>query len=626
MCGIAGIMNPGHNALTNIEKMKNSISHRGPDGQGTWIETDGSMVMGHRRLSVIDLSDNGLQPMKSKSERYVMSFNGEIYNYKSIKKDISGQKKYVGFRGSSDSEVLLEAFELWGIKETLKRIMGMFAVALYDRKEKKLYLMRDRIGEKPLYYGIIGGKFYFASDLAAIHAVTGNRLKINKSVLNLYLKHHFIPAPYTIYEDIFKQMPGTLISVSGNTIKYTVEKYYDITEVALQKKSELSFEEASLEFESLLKKVIREQLNADVPVGVFLSGGIDSSLVAAISQCVCNKRINTYTIGFEGSLYDEAQYAEAIAKELGTNHHELYLNNADIFNEIYRVSEIFSEPYANYSAIPSILVCKHARKDITVALGGDGGDEFWAGYEQYADTLYEWNRIRKWSPLQKKIVRNIEGSLIFSSNNRFTRHFRTNRDLPYLDCNSAMDIYKKYTKLDNYESKILLNNYCPEYACSRSEELFGNIIEDIMLMDQQCCLVDDSCVKIDRAGMAVGLEVRSPLLDAEVIDFCWALPCKYKYDHVTKELPRKVLYKYVPKKLIERPKQPFWFPAHEWLKKGELRTWAEDLMNKDIITQEEVFDYDEVKRLWDDYIQRDVWHPEIWSVLMFETWSKRWMS
>ena len=401
MCGIAGFCN-FHGSVKmqeeNLEKMKQRMLHRGPDSGGSYISEDGKVALGHRRLSIVDLSEAGLQPMKSHSGRYVMVYNGEIYNYKKLSQKLLNEKKVERFRGTSDSEVILEAFEAYGVEEAIAQCKGMFAIALYDTKEQKLYLLRDRIGEKPLYYGFMGDTFVFASDVACIATLDGFKNPVNKDVLGIYFIHGYIPAPYSIYENIYKLEPGCILEIKSPFKKYGISTYWSIKEVAQHGQEHLfkgTYEEAVDELERLLKASIQDQMMADVPVGAFLSAGIDSSTVVALMQSLHPDRVKTFTIGMEDEKYNEAVYAKEIAAYLGTEHTELYITEEDARSVIPKIPFIFGEPFADSSQIPTYLVSRMTREHVTVSLSGDGGDELFCGYNSYMSVDRLWNRIRQ---------------------------------------------------------------------------------------------------------------------------------------------------------------------------------------------------------------------------------------
>lgn len=622
MCGIAGFCN-FHGSVKmqeeNLEKMKQRMLHRGPDAGGSYVSEDGKVALGHRRLSIVDLSEAGLQPMKSHSGRYVMVYNGEIYNYKKLSQKLLKEKKVDRFRGTSDSEVILEAFEAYGVEETIAQCKGMFAIALYDTKEQKLYLLRDRIGEKPLYYGFMGDTFVFASDVACIAALDGFQNPIHKDVLGIYFIHGYIPAPYSIYENIYKLEPGRILEIKSPFNKYNISAYWSIKEVAQHGQEHLfhgAYEEAVDELERLLKASIQDQMMADVPVGAFLSAGIDSSTVVALMQSLHPDKVKTFTIGMEDEKYNEAVYAKEIAAHLGTEHTELYITEEDAKAVIPKLPFIFGEPFADSSQIPTYLVSKMTREHVTVSLSGDGGDELFCGYNSYASVDRIWGKmksvpygIRKLaselvlhSPLSNKEIYRVKGTLLGAKGPSDLYRLSMEREPLIKDITlSKKEIPYKYTEYDPGFLKETNHN--------------------IMLMDMLMYHPDDILVKVDRTAMAVSLETRVPMLDKDVVEFAWTLPVEFERQNgVGKRILRDVLYRYVPKEMMERPKKGFSIPIQKWLKEKELREWAENLIDRKTLMKQGILDPDVVWKMWTDFIEKDEWRIQIWYVLMFQEW------
>ena len=625
MCGIAGFCNfPGsrEDNQRNIENMKKRMEHRGPDAEGTYFSEDGTVVLGHRRLSIVDLSPNGAQPMTSHSGRFVMAYNGEIYNYKKLSGKLLAEGKVESFKGTSDTEVLLEAFEAYGIEEAIRQCKGMFGIALYDKKEQILYLLRDRVGEKPLYYGKVNGSFVFASDVGCIAALNGFQNAINRKVLTVYFTHGYIPAPYSIYEDIYKLEPGTILKIKKPFDKWEISSYWSMKEAALwgqQNPFRGSEQEAADELERLLKESIREQMVADVPVGAFLSAGIDSSTIVALMQSLHPRKVRSFTIGMEEEGYNEAVYAKEIAKHLGTEHTELYITEADAKSVIPKLSYMFGEPFADSSQIPTYLVSKMTRDHVTVSLSGDGGDELFCGYTSYASVERIWNKmkavpyfIRKpcselviHSPLARKPIYRIKGKLLGA---------KGPSDL-YI-CSYETDPLTREISLDRTPCSYKYS----EYGTSFLKETNHNI----MLMDMLMYHPDDILVKVDRAAMAVSLETRVPMLDKDVVEFAWSLPIDYKRQGgVGKKVLRDVLYRYVPREMMERPKKGFSIPVEKWLKRSDLRQWAEQLIDRKKLLEQGFLNPDAVWRIWQDFIDRGEWRIQIWYILMFQEWLEK---
>lgn len=622
MCGIAGFCN-FHGTVKmqeeNLEKMKQRMLHRGPDAGGSYVSEDGKVALGHRRLSIVDLSEAGLQPMKSHSGRYVMVYNGEIYNYKKLSQKLLEEKKVDRFRGTSDSEVILEAFEAYGVEETIAQCKGMFAIALYDTKEQKLYLLRDRIGEKPLYYGFMGDTFVFASDVACIASLDGFRNPINKDVLGIYFIHGYIPAPYSIYEDIYKLEPGCILEIKSPFKKYDISTYWSIKEVAQHGQEHLfngAYEEAVDELERLLKASIQDQMMADVPVGAFLSAGIDSSTVVALMQSLYPDKVKTFTIGMEDEKYNEAVYAKEIAEHLGTEHTELYITEEDAKGVIPKLPFIFGEPFADSSQIPTYLVSKMTREHVTVSLSGDGGDELFCGYNSYASVDRIWGKMKS----VPHGIRKLASELVLHSPLSNKEIYRVKGTL--LGAKGPSDLYRLSMEREPLIKDITLSKKEIPYKYTEYEPGFlKETNHNIMLMDMLMYHPDDILVKVDRTAMAVSLETRVPMLDKDVVEFAWTLPVEFERQNgVGKRILRDVLYRYVPKEMMERPKKGFSIPIQKWLKEKELREWAENLIDRKTLIKQGILDPDVVWKMWTDFIEKDEWRIQIWYVLMFQEW------
>ena len=622
MCGIAGFCN-FHGSVKmqeeNLEKMKQRMLHRGPDAGGSYISEDGKVALGHRRLSIVDLSEAGLQPMKSHSGRYVMVYNGEIYNYKKLSQKLLNEKKVDRFRGTSDSEVILEAFEAYGVEETIAQCKGMFAIALYDTKEQKLYLLRDRIGEKPLYYGFMGDTFVFASDVACIAALDGFQNPIHKDVLGIYFIHGYIPAPYSIYENIYKLEPGCILEIKSPFNKYDISTYWSIKEVAQHGQEHLfkgTYEEAVDELERLLKASIQDQMMADVPVGAFLSAGIDSSTVVALMQSLYPDKVKTFTIGMEDEKYNEAVYAKEIAAHLGTEHTELYITEEDARGVIPKIPFIFGEPFADSSQIPTYLVSRMTREHVTVSLSGDGGDELFCGYNSYASVDRIWGKMKS-VPYG---IRKLASELVLHSPLSNKEIYRVKGTL--LGARGASDLYRLSMEREPLIKDITLSKKEIPYKYTEYDPGFlKETNHNIMLMDMLMYHPDDILVKVDRTAMAVSLETRVPMLDKDVVEFAWTLPVEFERQNgVGKRILRDVLYRYVPKEMMERPKKGFSIPIQKWLKEKELREWAENLIDRKTLCQQGILNPDVVWKMWTDFIEKDEWRIQIWYVLIFQEW------
>lgn len=622
MCGIAGFCNFYGSVKMqeeNLEKMKQRMLHRGPDAGGSYISEDGKVALGHRRLSIVDLSEAGLQPMKSHSGRYIMVYNGEIYNYKKLSQKLLNEKKVDRFRGTSDSEVILEAFEAYGVEETIAQCKGMFAIALYDTKEQKLYLLRDRIGEKPLYYGFMGDTFVFASDVACIASLDGFQNPINKDVLGIYFIHGYIPAPYSIYENIYKLEPGCILEIKSPFKKYDISIYWSIKEAAQYGQEHLfrgTYEEAVDELERLLKASIQDQMMADVPVGAFLSAGIDSSTVVALMQSLHPDKVKTFTIGMEDEKYNEAVYAKEIAAHLGTEHTELYITEEDARGVIPKIPFIFGEPFADSSQIPTYLVSRMTRQHVTVSLSGDGGDELFCGYNSYASVDRIWGKMKN-VPYG---IRKLASELVLHSPLSNKEIYRVKGTL--LGARGASDLYRLSMEREPLIKDITLSGKEIPYKYTEYDPGFlKETNHNIMLMDMLMYHPDDILVKVDRTAMAVSLETRVPMLDKDVVEFAWTLPVEFERQNgVGKRILRDVLYRYVPKEMMERPKKGFSIPIQKWLKEKELREWAENLIDRKTLWQQGILNPDVVWKMWTDFIEKDEWRIQIWYVLIFQEW------
>lgn len=620
MCGIAGFCNRPNNWRENIEKMNQRMYHRGPDAGDIWANEDASVVFGHRRLSIVDLSANGAQPMHSASGRYVCVFNGEIYNYKKIREKLLTEHKVTEFRGSSDTEVLLEAFEAYGVRETIAMCKGMFAIALLDKKTGKLTLIRDRIGEKPLYYGFVNGSFVFASDLGSIAVLDGFANPIDTKVLQIYFIHGYIPAPFSIYQDIYKLDAGCMLEIEAPYKEPKISEYWSIRKAAKYGEEHPfkgSRQEAAEELERLLKASIKDQMVADVPVGAFLSAGIDSSTIVALMQAQSTQKVRSFTIGMDDPKYNEAIYAKEIAEHLGTEHTELYITPEDAKSVIPNLAHMYAEPFADSSQIPTYLVSKMTREHVTVSLSGDGGDELFCGYGCYSSIDRIWNKMKAYPYGVRKLCSDLILNIPFGKNNIV---LQTKAYL--LGAKSAEHLYELSNAQEPLSKKVALDKNPHEYK--HNIYPYGYLKDTqnkIMLMDMMLYHPDDILVKVDRSAMAVSLETRVPMLDKDVVEFAWTIPMEYKKQNGEGKLVLKdVLYKYVPKEMMDRPKKGFSIPITKWLKEPQLREWAESLLDRKLLIEQAVLDPDVVWSIWEDYIQRDIWRDQIWYILMFQEW------
>lgn len=620
--------------------MRDIMRHRGPDSAGEWADPGRRVWLGHRRLAIIDLTSEGHQPMLSPSGRFVITYNGEVFNYL----DISRELELLGlkFRGHSDTEVIVAAIEEWGVAAAVKRFVGMFAFGVYDRQEHRIWLVRDRLGIKPLYYANHSGEFAFASELQALKQLPWLDQNIDENALHAYFRYLCVPAPATIIKGAKKLPPASILCWDGKEI--TISCYWDHKEVVragLHSPIESSFREAANELELRLKESVRLRMLADVPLGAFLSGGVDSSLVVALMQAQSERPIKTYTIGFSEQSHDESPYARAIASHLGTEHHELILTPNNIIDLIPKISSFYDEPFADSSNVPTYLVSCFARNGVTVALSGDGGDELFGGYPRYfwASRIQRLKRqLTPWGSrllghliermsdaFWDRIVVNLGGRKFAGSEGLSTR---VKQFCHYL-VTPPDRIYEEIISAWKNPTDLLLRSKLQEFFGPDLHKFEGiSWAEQMMAVDQENQLVDDFLTKVDRASMGVSLEVRVPLLDHRLVEWSWRVPTKYKmasHGDRGKLLLREVLYRYVPKNLIERPKMGFGMPMGRWIRE-ELRPWAEELLSPSSIKKVEILNPEPIRRVWAEHLDGINRLPQIWTVLMFLQWQKSWYS
>ncbi len=644
MCGIAGFCNFKGDWRRNIERMCDRMQYRGPDASGVWASDDHRVVLGHRRLAIVDLTPTGAQPMVSRDGRYVIAYNGEIYNHADIRKRLLAENRTPAFRGTSDTETLLEAAAAYGLADTLKMAKGMFAIALYDREEHALFLARDRIGEKPLYYGILkdninngenDGSFVFASDLNSIASLDGFTNPVNVDILGDYMRYGYISAPYSIYRGIWKLEPGKILKVKSPFDKPEIFTWWSMMETAVFGQKNLfrgSSEEAAQELERLLQNAIAGQMTADVPVGAFLSAGIDSSTMVSLMQAQSSQKIRTFTVGMWEEQFNEAPVAKEIAERLGTEHTEVYITEEDAKNVIPALAGMFGEPFADSSQIPTYLVSRITREHVTVSLSGDGGDELFCGYNTYYSIDRIWNKVRK-LPYPLRLAAG--GALGVTGCLGNNPSLATRAGL--LGARSIEDMYLRseigeglklvkgrqegkrldFGPWDAIQSREAGTTWMDAYPSGLLEEPRHNL----MLMDLLMYHPDDILNKVDRTAMAVSLETRVPMLDRDVVEFAWTLPLAYRQENgVRKKILRDILYRYVPRELMERPKTGFSIPLHRWLRQPGLREWAESLLEPSLLERQGLLETTAVRKLWDDYIMKNVWKPQIWYILMLQEW------
>lgn len=645
MCGIAGFIDfrsrmPAVELIATVQKMSGAMFHRGPDDSGAWTDENCGVALGHRRLSIIDLSPEGHQPMLSACGRYVIAFNGEIYNFLEIRKELENSGEAPAWRGHSDTEVMLAAIACWGIEKALQRFNGMFAFALLDRHECLLYLCRDRVGKKPLYYGWNKNVFLFGSELKALRAYPGWHCEISRNSIALLLRHNYIPAPYSIYKDIFKLLPGSFAVIRTKAIKPgdvpEVVTFWSAKDTAckgMQHPFDGSDEEAVMQLDTLLRDAVRLRMLADVPLGAFLSGGIDSSVIVALMQTQSSRPVRTFTIGFHEETFDESRYAKAIASHLNTEHTELYISSRDALNVVPRLPQIFDEPFADSSQIPTFLVSELARRHVTVSLSGDGGDELFGGYSRYLAHASLWDRISRIpSPLRKAIFHASNahtvpwgtiGNFFHGKVRRWMLEDYRQRAANMLVADSIEAFYYKAVSQTDIPHRIATDSRDELTAFTDRTKWasLSDVYHKMMYMDSITYLPDDILVKVDRASMGVSLETRVPFLDHRVVEFAWRIPLHLKIRNGKgKWILRKLLTRYVPEALFERPKKGFSVPLEQWLR-GPLREWAENLISESRLKDEGFFDSSLIRQKWDAHISNNEnWADQLWAVLTFQSW------
>ncbi|HEY3198784.1 MAG TPA: asparagine synthase (glutamine-hydrolyzing) [Nitrospirales bacterium] len=644
MCGIAGALQLGVNEeewQSHLTSMSRVLVHRGPDEGGMWFDVPTGIGFAHRRLSIIDLSPAGNQPMQSACGRYVVTYNGEIYNFRLLRLELEGLGQK--FRGHSDTEVLLAAVSQWGLEKAVDRFNGMFAFALWDREAQSLHLCRDRIGEKPLYYGWMGRTFLFASELKALLTHPACKSEVDRNALALYLRHSYIPTPYSVYKGISKLPAGTMLTITarGPHIEPTPVAYWSAKEVAERGVLDMfagSEEDAAVQLDALLMDAVKLRMVSDVPLGAFLSGGIDSSTVVALMQAQSAQPVKTFSIGFHEDSYNEAVDAKAVARHLGTEHTELYVTSEEARAVIPYLPQLYDEPFSDCSQIGTFLVSKLARRQVTVALSGDGGDELFAGYNRYFWAESIWNRMNR---LPMAVRNAAAAALTFMSADTWNTGFDVVRAmLPrafrvqqagdklhklagVLSAEDQAALYRQLVSHWTIPAAVVLG--ASEPMTILSDRTRWSHLEDfrqqMMFVDTVTYLPDDILVKVDRASMGVGLEARVPLLDHRVLEFAWRVPISMNIQGRTgKRLLRKVLDKHVPLKLVDRPKMGFSIPIDSWLR-GPLRDWAEDLLDEGRLNKQGFFSPRPIRQKWLEHLSgRRNWQYHLWDILMFQAW------
>jgi len=652
MCGITGFVDfskvrKSDGMRKNILRMTNALAHRGPDDSGVWLDQDVGISLGHRRLSIVDLSASGHQPMESSSGRYIISFNGEVYNFPEIKKKLEAGGNCT-WKGHSDTEVMLEAIDRWGVKKSLEYFNGMFAFALFDRLERRLYLARDRMGKKPLYYGQTGSVFLFASELKSIRQHEDFKPEIDRDALALYLRFSYVPEPHSIYRNIHKLFPGKILVVDlgpHGILNQEIVSFWSAKDV-VQAGTDMPFpgtsDEALSRLDGLLADAVKLRMVSDVPIGAFLSGGIDSSLVVALMQAQSSMRVKTFSIGLQEEGLNEAGFAKQVAKHLDTDHTEFYVSSDEARAVIPQLPLLYDEPFADSSQIPTFLVSRLTRQYVTVSLSGDGGDELFGGYNRYFIAPAIWNKV-KWLPCHLRAVLakvlsnptpkqwNMFSKIFSSALSRYgtqgTFADKFNKIAQVMDMPDPDALYMRLVSVWDNPSDMLIEGREPLTTLTDRSvwPRLDDFMRRMMYFDLVTYLPDDILVKVDRASMGVSLEARAPFLDYRVVEFACSLPNGMLISKgKSKWLLRKLLYKYVPAKLIERPKMGFAIPVDAWLR-GPLREWAGDLLNEDRLQRDGFFKPKLIVDRFSEHISgKRNWQYCLWNILMFQAWKEYW--
>lgn len=637
MCGIAGFVDfkptDEGTLVRRANAMAETLLHRGPDAGACWADPNAGFATGHRRLSIVDLSEAGAQPMVSQSGRFVISYNGEVYNAADIRPELEA-KGYL-FRGHSDTEVILEGCAEWGVHATVRRLIGMFAFALWDRQTRRLWLVRDRLGIKPLYWGNFGKFLLFGSELKALRAHAGWPVQINRDAIASFMRFNYIPAPHSIYRGIYKLSPGAILEFDERG-EPRIERFWTLDDAIRQarrdpfKGSDAEAEEA---LATLLGDAVERRMIADVPLGAFLSGGIDSSTVVALMQSASKRPVRTFSIGFQEEEYNEAHHAKAVAQHLGTDHTELYVTHDEARDVIPRLSEMYDEPFADSSQIPTYLISALTRRDVTVALSGDGGDELFCGYNRYfhalsirpyLSTLPLWLRRAgsrlihaappaTWNHAQRFVPSRMRWPNIGDKMHKLADAMTQDEDQTYLRLLSQFHQPNEIVNGGTEPPTII--------ASEEAKRFMPDYVERMQYLDTLTYLPDDILTKVDRASMAVGLEARVPIIDHRVVELAWRFPARMRFrDGKSKWILRQVLRRFVPDKLIDRPKMGFGVPVDHWLR-GPLREWAEDLLSESALTRNGLFNPGPIRARWNSHLQgRENWQYSLWTIITMQAW------
>lgn len=645
MCGLTGFAfasGPSAELEATARSMANRIRHRGPDDEGVWVDPAAGFALGHRRLAILDTSPAGHQPMISPNGRWVLAYNGEIYNHLALRDELGASDSAVEWRGHSDTETLLVCIQAWGLEKALRACVGMFALALWDRDDQCLSLARDRLGEKPLYYGWQGSTFLFGSELKALRAHPAFNAQVDRDALALLLRHNYIPAPHSIYEGIRKLPPASFLQLRHGERDASPVQYWSLESVSEQGESEPfagSDADALDGLEQRLSAAVRGQMLSDVPLGALLSGGIDSTLVTALMQKASARPIRTFTVGFDEQGYDETTHARNVAAHLGTEHTEVRLQGSDALALVPQLPAMYDEPFADSSQLPTHLVMRVARQHVTVALSGDGGDEMFGGYNRYLLAPKVWNRVRRIPEPLRRALGAAMTAVPAATLNRVLATVAPGVGIALpgdklhklgsrlRNVRSADDLYVALvSEWADTAALVIDGRMPPNLINTRSDwPRLRDPVARMMALDGITYLPDDILAKVDRASMAVSLETRAPFLDRDVVEFAWSLPMAMKLrDGQGKWLLRRLLDRYVPATLIDRPKMGFGIPLDAWLR-GPLRDWAEHLLDEGRLRREGYLNPQPIRRAWERHLRRDAsLGHRLWSVLMFQAWLAEW--
>jgi asparagine synthase (glutamine-hydrolysing) len=641
MCGIAGLFEvggarPDGDLAAMAHHMVDTLAHRGPDGRDAWGDSEAGIGLGHRRLAIIDLSQTGAQPMHSADGRYVITYNGEVYNFRELRRELEARGH--AFRGTSDTEVMLAGFSEWGLAQAVQRFVGMFAFAVFDRQSRTLHLVRDRLGVKPLYWTMSDGRLLFGSELRALMAHPSFRKEIDREAVSAFLRYSYVPTPATIFRGVHKLPPGCILSVSAGT-EPAIEPYWRLSEVVAQPVNvDMTASEAANALNELLGYAVRQRMISDVPLGAFLSGGVDSSTIVALMQACSDRPVRTFTIGFREAAYDESPYARDIARRLGTEHTEVVLDDNSALALVGNIADWFDEPFADSSQLPTYLVSRMTREHVTVALSGDGGDELFGGYPKYDMLAKTWRRVghlpHGMRALFGRALRAMPERALTAAAKRTLDPGRAERlgekTRRLAGAMAAADADEAAAAIDAVggDQSGLVPGATGALQPRRLPGLAAalpDLVSRMQAQDIAGYLPDDILTKVDRCSMAVSLESREPLLDHRVVEFIWSLPPSLRRGREPKALLKSVLARYLPPAMVERPKRGFSVPLGQWLK-GPLRDWAEDLLSPTKLANEGLLDVGAVRAMWQRHLSnREQNATALWNILMLRAWSERWL-